>query len=88
MDYIHDGLRLSHTPIPQTTTATNAADTNHRLPDTKSRSAFCFYGQRLLLQILAKDGTLYVLGTPKKCAFLEKASQEAKDGIKVGLLYA
>ncbi|CAM9230410.1 unnamed protein product [Ectocarpus sp. 4 AP-2014] len=38
------------------------------------------------VMILAKDGTLYVLGTPKKCAFLEKASEEAKDGIKVVLL--
>ncbi|CAM9636027.1 unnamed protein product [Scytosiphon promiscuus] len=42
------------------------------------------------VMVLAKDGTLYVLGTPKKCAFLEKAAAEAskspQDGIKVVLL--
>ena len=35
-------------------------------------------------KLLAKDGTLYVLGTPKKCAFLEEAAKaSSKDGVKV-----
>lgn len=36
--------------------------------------------------VLAKDGSLYVLGTPKKCAFLEEAAKAPKDGVKVVLL--
>ncbi|CAM9902691.1 unnamed protein product [Ascophyllum nodosum] len=36
--------------------------------------------------LLAKDGTLYVLGSPKKCAFLEDASKAPRDGVKVVLL--
>eukprot|EP00752_Nemacystus_decipiens_P016325 g14600.t1 len=42
------------------------------------------------IMLLTKNGTLYVLATPKKCAFLEEASQEAKNntdqGIKMVLL--
>lgn len=47
---------------------------------------FCLRGG-CRLQLLAKDGNLYVLGTPKKCAFLEEAAKAPRDGVKVSRIF-